>query len=90
MSFSTAFRDNFRAELVRDVIFNATVEKVGMDFRLKFGDSRSNHSSDIRVAHIVMDDERRRRRTQIIHIRQNAILSFCLKIMIKLETTGKK
>ena len=38
------------------------VEYVGTDVRVKFGDSRSNRSQDIRAAHFVMDDERRQRK----------------------------
>ena len=30
-----------------------------MDARIKFGDSRSNRSRDIRVTHFVMDDDER-------------------------------
>ena len=45
-----------------------------MDDRIKFGDSGSNRSRDIRAAHFIMD-ERRRRTTAGAghHIRQNAI-----------------
>ena len=43
-----------------DFISGVAVELVGLDVRVQFGDSRSNRSRDIRPAHFVMDDERRR------------------------------
>ena len=39
--------DNFRPEVVNDVISGVDVEEVGMNVRVKFGDSRSNSSGDI-------------------------------------------
>ena len=46
--FRRFFRSNFRLEVVRDVISSANVGQVGMDVPVKFGDSRSNTSLDIR------------------------------------------
>ena len=55
-------RGNFRPEDAIDDISCVAEEHVAMDVPVKFSDSRSNHSRDIRAAHLVMDDERRRRR----------------------------
>ena len=56
-----------------------------MDVRVAFSDSRSKRSRDIRTAHFVMDDRRRRTRPPDAghHIRQNAIVVLCLKIVSK-------
>ena len=53
------FHDNFRPEVVNDIISSVTIEYVDVDVRAKFGDSRSNRSRDIRVAHFLMDDDER-------------------------------
>ena len=37
------------------------VERAGVDIGVKFGDSESHRSRDIRVSHFVMDDERQRK-----------------------------
>ena len=75
--FRRVFRDNFWLEVANDVISGVAVEYVIMDVRLKLGDSRSNRSRDIRAAHFVMDDERRRRwPTDPVVIGQNAIHRF--------------
>ena len=39
--------DKFRSEVARDVISGVDVEYVGMNVRIKFGDSRSNRFLDI-------------------------------------------
>ena len=70
--FRQVFRNNFRPEVANDVVSGEAVELVGVDVRVKFGDSRSNRYRYIRAAHFVIDDEqtpnerRRRRRTQVI------------------------
>ena len=47
-------------EAVSDVISGVAVEHDGLDVRVKFADSRSKRSGDIRAAEFVMDNERRR------------------------------
>ena len=59
--FASFFRENFRPEVVIEVISGFALERIGMDGLVKFCDSRSNHCRDIRTAHFVMDDERHRR-----------------------------
>ena len=49
-------RDNFRPEIVSDVISGVVVELVGADVRVKFGDSRTKRSRDIRAVQFVMDE----------------------------------
>ena len=39
--------NNFRPEVHSDVISGVLVDPTGMKVRVKFGDSRSNHSRDI-------------------------------------------
>ena len=51
--------DKCPPEVTGNVISGRTVEWVGRDVSVKFGDPRSNPSKDIRVAHFVTDDERR-------------------------------
>ena len=48
---------NFRQEVASDVISGVDVEQVGMNTRVKFGDSRSNRSRDIRLPHFVTNDD---------------------------------
>ena len=45
--------DNFRPEVASDVISGVDVELAGMNVPVKFGDSMSNRSRDIRVLHFV-------------------------------------
>ena len=45
------FHYNFQQEVVSDVISGLDLEQVGMDVSVKFGDSRSNGSRDIRLNH---------------------------------------
>ena len=47
------FHYNFRLAADNDVICSVAVDDVGMDVRVKFGDSRSNDSWDIRGADFV-------------------------------------
>ena len=49
-TFSTVFRDNFRPDIASDLLAGPDVEQVGLDVCIKFGDSRSNHSRDIRLS----------------------------------------
>ena len=44
-------------EVASDVISSAAVDKVGLNFRVKFGDPRSNRSQVIRRAHFVIDNK---------------------------------
>ena len=56
-----------KLEAAGDVISSAVVELVGVDFIVKFGDSGSSGSRDIRTAHFVMDDDNDERRgTQVV------------------------
>ena len=48
-AFSTIFQNNFRLEVVSDVISGVVVDPTDMKVRVKFGDSRSNRSRDIRL-----------------------------------------
>ena len=45
--------DNFRREVHGDVISSVIVDPTGVKVRVKFGDSRSNRSRDIRLPHFV-------------------------------------
>ena len=47
-ALSTVFPYNFRPEGDNDVISGMTVDNVGMDDPIKFGDSRSNDFQDVR------------------------------------------
>ena len=49
--------DKCRRRVSGDAISDVAVDSVGLDFRPKFGDSRSKRSLDIRTAPFVMDDE---------------------------------
>ena len=53
------FRYNFRPEVGDDVISGLVVEHFGMDVTVKFGDSRSNGSRDIRGAGFVSNEHDR-------------------------------
>ena len=44
---------NFRPEIASDVISGVGVQQVGMNVHVKFSDSRSNRSPDIRLPHFV-------------------------------------
>ena len=62
-----------RLEVVSGTISIVALECVGFNVRVKFADVKPNRSGDIRAAHFVIDDERRRRmpnerrrRTQVI------------------------
>ena len=46
-----------------DVISGAVVDATGVKVRVKFGDSVSNRSRDIRLSHFVMNDDDAGRRT---------------------------
>ena len=50
------FHDNFRLEVVSDVISSLVVEHDGMDVCVKFGDSMLNRLQDIRAAPYVVDN----------------------------------
>ena len=45
--------DNVRLEVASDVISGKDEEQVGMNVPVKFGDSRSNRSRDMRLPHFV-------------------------------------
>ena len=45
-----------RPEIDNDVISGQTVDIIGVDVPIKFGDSRSNHSRDIRLPNDNDDD----------------------------------
>ena len=55
-AFSRVFRNNLRPEVGSDVISGLVVELTGVDVRVKFGDSMSNGSRDIRAAHFVSNE----------------------------------
>ena len=54
-SFSNV--DNFRAEGCSDVIPSVFVDPTGVKVPVKFGDSRTNHSRDIRLPRFVTNDD---------------------------------
>ena len=54
--FSTVFRSNFRPEVDNEVIPDVAIDYVGMDVHVKFADSRSNGSRDIRGADFVSNE----------------------------------
>ena len=56
VAFSTVFQDNFRTEVVSDVISGFDVGPVDMDIAVKFDDSMSNRSRDLRLPHVVTND----------------------------------
>ena len=45
--FDSFFQDNFRPEVVSDLISGLSEERFSMDVSVKFGDSWSNRSRDI-------------------------------------------
>ena len=45
-AFRRFFQDNFRPEVVSDVLSGGDVGQIGMDIAVKFGDSRPNRSRD--------------------------------------------
>ena len=55
--------DNCQLEVVSDVISGVVIDPTGVKVRVKFGDSRSNRSRDIRLPHFVMNDNDASRRT---------------------------
>ena len=55
-----------------------TVDYVGMDVHVNFGDSRLNVSADIQAAHFVVDDERQPTETGS---RQKLHIAFYLKMI---------
>ena len=42
--------------VLNDIVSSVALELVSADVDVKFGDSRSNHSRDVRAAHSVMGD----------------------------------
>ena len=52
------FRYNFRPEVDNHVISDVAIACVGLDVRVKFGDSRSNGSRDIEGADFIVTNER--------------------------------
>ena len=57
--------DQCQPEVADDVQSGVIVERTGSDDPVKFGDSRSNRSRDLRAAHFVVYTKERRR-TQVI------------------------
>ena len=57
--FSTVFRYNFQPEVDNDVVSGMAIDYVGIDVRVKFGDSRSNDGSrDIPGADFVLNERK--------------------------------
>ena len=54
--FDYFFPYNFRPDVANDDISGMTVDNVGMDVALKFGDSRSDDFRDIRGANFVSNE----------------------------------
>ena len=49
--------DNCQPEVVSDIISGVVMETVGEKFRVKYGDSKSKRSRDIRLPHFVTNDD---------------------------------
>ena len=49
--------NNFQPEVHSDVISSGFVDPAGLKVLVKFGDSRSNSSQDIRLPHFVTNDD---------------------------------
>ena len=49
-------RDSFRSEVDSNVVSGMVIEMTGVEAGVKFGDSRSNLSRDIRLPHFAMND----------------------------------
>ena len=57
-SFSAHFRTSITSDWkYSDVISSVVVEPTGMKVRVKFGDSSSNRSRDIRLPHFVTNND---------------------------------
>ena len=56
--FRHFFRYNFRPEVDNDVISAVAIDYVGVDIPIKFGDSRSKRSRDIRRAGFVSNERK--------------------------------
>ena len=56
-AFSTVFRGNFRPKVANDVLSGAAVGDIDLGVHVKFGNSRSNDSSDMRPYHFLTDDD---------------------------------
>ena len=50
----------YRLQVASSVVSDVDVEQVGMDARVKFGDSRSRPPRDIREVHFVMNGDQHR------------------------------
>ena len=75
--FIRLFRDKCWPKLANDVTSGAAVDEVGIDVRVKCGDSTSNCSWVTRAAHFVTDE---RQPTEIVTIGGNSIEAFRLKM----------
>ena len=75
--------DNFRPEAVSDVISGVDVEQGGMNVHVKFGDSRSNCSRDIRLPHFVTNDASRRRSLPKNFMVSSLIINFSVQHLRK-------
>ena len=71
--------DNCQLEVVSDVISGMVVDPTGVKVPVKFGDSRSNRSRDIRLPHFVTNDSDSGRWTYDNRAKRR-IAAFCLKI----------
>ena len=67
------FGCSFRPEVVHDIISGANVGRVGMDVPVKFGDSRSNRSRDIRLPYFAMNKENDAGRPTLCHNKKPTI-----------------
>ena len=65
-----------RQESASNVVSDVDVVCVNVDVLVKFGDSRSNCSPDIRVAHFVMDNDERTTADGLCGNRHNALRRF--------------
>ena len=81
------------SEKADDVISGVAVGHAGMDVHVKFCDSRSNSSRDIRAAQFVMDEWRRRMTTPQYaghhHLTSTRHTCVCLKMAMAPNTTNR-
>ena len=54
------FHNNFRPEVISDVLSGVGVEQIGVDISVNFGDSRSSHSRYIGLPLFVAEDDDKR------------------------------
>ena len=82
-------RYNFRPEVDSDVIYSVAVDCVGMDVHVKFDDSRSNSSRDIRGAYFFSTSEHDRSLSHKAEKPNNPIHSGEMSLLTPVSKTFK-